>query len=106
MEIVRTKKKILRHNVGTDREASGKKLYEEGRVIHLEADNYNVISAKDFKKWYYVILSHHGNACTCQDWQNRQLDCKHIIAARYDKDTKAKKYSDGVNSWKSVGIIQ
>ncbi|VTR94756.1 transposase is4 family protein : Transposase IS4 family protein OS=mine drainage metagenome GN=B2A_02810 PE=4 SV=1: SWIM: DDE_Tnp_1 [Gemmata massiliana] len=31
---------------------------------------------------YFVRLEKAGNSCTCDDWQLRQKDCKHILAAR------------------------
>jgi transposase-like protein len=65
------------------REMRGKAIAEtEGSIKRIDSCSYEVRSQSDSKRFYQVIATEYGWACSCPDQMNRGLDCKHILGVQ------------------------
>ena len=64
------------------REEKGKMIAENGEVIRINSEKYEVKSQSG-NGVYLVTLSSKGWSCTCQDHRTRSVKCKHIHAVEF-----------------------
>jgi transposase len=59
--------------------------YEIAKASHITEKNgvWHVPSASGLNKTYQVILTLEGGKCTCKDYEERGLRCKHYFAVQY-----------------------
>ena len=67
-------------------DARGKQIHATGLIIPVDENNFRVPSGSDKDKYYDVSLSGAGK-CNCAYYTEHHETCKHIVAARYEKET-------------------
>lgn len=58
------------------------------KVIKVDDGIYLVQSGNDPEQWYNVEVEVGSGSCTCPDYRERDVLCKHIRAAAISDETK------------------